>query len=106
MELKEFKDLISPIVMWLSWSLTYVFNKTRKGEKMTLSQHLLHIFISGFIGSLSYLWCDYFWITGSLVWIITWISAYSWVTIIDSFDKAKDWMADSLISKVKNRIWK
>lgn len=106
MEFKDIKEAVSPVIMWLSWSLTYVFNKARKGEKMTSSQHIFHIFISWFIGSLAYLGCDYFSITGSLVWIITWVSAYSWVTIIDSFDKIKEKVADDLISKVKNKLWK
>ncbi len=103
---KEIENLISPILMWFSWSLTYIFNKLRKGEQMTRQQHLFHVFISGFIGSLIYLWCDYSWITWSLVWILTWIWAYSGVTIIDSFDKAKDKLADNLISKVVKKIWK
>jgi hypothetical protein len=102
----KINEYIEPIIMWISWSLTYIFNKLRKWENMTLSQRFYHLFISWFIWLLSYEIIVYFWINWWLVWFIIWIVSYSSIAIIDSYDKRQKVIVDNLFNKIENKIWK
>ena len=83
------KDVLTVMMPWFAWSITHILNKIRKGEKMSLLQHLSHLSISWFVGYLSYLACQYFGITGDLQGIVIWITTYSWIQIVEALEMFK-----------------
>jgi len=87
--LAEYKETIWLIIPWLAGSITHIFNKIRKGEKMTFMQHVSHMIVSWFAGYMTYWICVYYSIDWPLLWVIIWISSYSWIQIIEAIEMIK-----------------
>jgi len=101
------KESIWLIITWFAWSITHILNKTRKGEVMTLRQHISHIVISWFVWYLLYLWCQYFDITWPMQWIIIWIGSYSWIQIVEALEMMKAQTIFNLVLDFLNfKTWK
>ena len=105
MSLDSLKDTLWLVIMWFAWSITHILNKVRKGETMTFKQHFSHLVISWFVGFISYEVCLYFWIDWAMQSIIIWMSSYSGIKIIDTFELVTPQDLYNLISN-KTWLWK
>ena len=85
----QYKDTIWLILTWFAGSVTHIFNKVRKGEKMSFWQHFSHIIISWFVWYMAWLICSYLWINPWATHIIVGSSAYLWIQIMDAVEMIK-----------------
>lgn len=105
--LTQYKDSIWLIITWFAGSITHIFNKIRKWEKLTFWQHISHLIISWFVWYMAYLVLQYLWIIWPMQWIIIGISSYSAIQIIDTVDMFKAKYLYTLITDfIKFKLWK
>ena len=103
----NYKDTIWIILTWFTASITHIFNKARKWEKMTFSDHIYHLTISWFVWLMAWFVCSYLWLNQRATHIIVWSSAYLWIQIIDAVDMLKPKVIyDLFIDFIKFKIWK
>ena len=101
------KETIWIILTWLAGSVTHILNKMRKGQKMSLWEHISHILMSWFVGLLAYFACEYIGIDGSARGIIIGISSYLWIQILDAIDMIKPSnIYDFIIDIIQYKLWK
>lgn len=84
--LAGYKETIWLILTGFAGSITHILNKTRRWERLTLSQHVSYLVISWFVGYLTYLWCEHLWITWPVRWIIIGVASYSGIQIIEALE--------------------
>lgn len=105
--LLQYRESIWLVITWFAGSITHIFNKIRKWEKMTFIEHISHIIISWFVWYMSYLILEYLGINWPMQWIIIGISSYSWIQIIEAVDMLKAKVIyDLFIDFIKFKIWK
>lgn len=105
--LAQYKDTIWLIITWLAGSVTHIFNKVRKWEKLTFKQHISHIVVSWFVWYMAYLILQYMGIEWPMQWIIIWIASYSGIQIVDALDMVKaTTIYNFFIDFIKYKVWK
>jgi hypothetical protein len=102
-----YKETIWLILTWTAWSITHIFVRVSKWEKMTFMQNIWHLFISGFAWQLCFFICSYFHITWSLLYFIIWMSWYLGIQIMEALSLIKASDIYEIILLIKNKIiWK
>lgn len=104
--IRESKEVVTVVLSWLSGSIAHIINKQRWWERMTFKENISHLFMSGFVGYMMYLGCLWLDISWPALWIIIWLSTYSWIRILDALDLIHpEDIKNFILDIVRYKLW-